>query len=78
METAHHPPTTQNTTTAKAMLNVKQFAEKHPAFPEHSLRWIIFNRETNGFGDCFCKVGKKRILVDEERFFSRIEENRMG
>lgn len=78
METAHHTPTAQNITVAKAMLTVKQFAERHAAFSENSLRWMIFNRETNGFGDCFCKIGPKRILIDEEKFFAKISENRMG
>jgi len=33
----------------KSFLPVKPFAEKHPNWTESSLRWLIFNRETNGF-----------------------------
>lgn len=83
METAQHTrvapePTALNVMAAKAMLTVKQFATKYPAFKESSLRWMIFNRESNGFAHCFCKAGPKRILIDEAAFFAKIESNRMG
>jgi hypothetical protein len=63
---------------AKTYLTVKQFAQKHQAFTENSLRWLIFNRTTNGFSSCFVKLGKKRVLVDELAFFEKIDRDRMG
>ena len=70
--------TNQLTTTTKTFLTVKQFAEKHHAFSENSLRWLIFNRATNGFDICFRKIGKKRVLIDEATFFKKIDGDRMG
>lgn len=52
-----------------SFLTVKQFAAKHPAFPESSLRWIIFNKEQNGFGPAILKAGRK-VVIDEQKFFS--------
>ena len=49
-----------------------QFAKRHPAFPESSLRWLRFNDRENGFAAAFVNVGR-RVLVDEERFFEVIE-----
>jgi hypothetical protein len=34
-----------------SLLTVKQFSEKHPAFPEGGLRHRIFNATTNGLDD---------------------------
>ena len=54
------------------LLTVKQFAEKHPAFSESSLRYHIFNEETNGFSSALIRVGRK-ILIKEDAFFDWIE-----
>lgn len=64
--------------TVKIYLTVKDFAKKHSIFSENSLRWMIFNRSTNGFDCCFRKVGKKRVVIDEAAFFEKIEGNRMA
>jgi hypothetical protein len=61
----------------KIFLTVKQFAEKHQAFTQNSLRWMIFNRSTNGFDWCFKKVGEKRILIDEAAFFEKVDGSKM-
>ena len=66
-----------NTHVVKSYLTVKDFAKKHRAFTENSLRWMIFNRSTNGFDSCFRKVGKKRIVIDEAAFFEKIENSVM-
>ncbi len=60
----------------KSFLPVKAFAEKHGDWKESSLRWLIFNREINGFASCFRKVGK-RVLIDEAAFFAKIDESAM-
>ncbi len=54
------------------LLTVKQFAEKHPAFSEASLRYHIFNEETNGLSSALIRVGRK-ILIKEDTFFDWIE-----
>lgn len=59
--------------TPPSLLTIKQFAQRHPAFTEASLRWLRFKSPANGFGPAFLKVGK-RVLVWEEEFF-RIVEN---
>ena len=53
-------------------LTVRQFAYKYPAFSESSLRWLIFNQETNGFAAAFVKLGR-RILINEKRFFQVVD-----
>ncbi len=54
------------------LLTVKQFANKHPAFSEASLRYHIFHEKTNGLGIAIKRVGRK-ILIQEEAFFNWIE-----
>ena len=60
----------------KSFMQVKAFAEKYPDWKESSLRWLIFNRATNGFASVFRKVGKK-VLIDEAAFFEKIEASTM-
>ena len=64
--------------TVKIYLTVKDFAKKHRTFSENALRWMIFNRSTNGFDSCFRKVGKKRVVIDEAAFFEKVEGSRMA
>lgn len=67
------------------LLTVKQFSERHPAFSEHSLRFLIFRSkasgpsgwaslESNGLEEAgaIVRVGR-RVLIDEARFFDWIE-----
>ena len=54
------------------LLTVKQFAERHPAFSEASLRYHIFHEETNGLNMVLVRVGRK-ILIKEDAFFDWIE-----
>ncbi len=46
---------------------VEQMAEKYPAFTEPSLRWLLFNRETNGLNAAVVQLGRK-VLIDEQAF----------
>lgn len=55
-----------------SFLTVKQASEKHPAFTENSLRWIIFNSKLNGATAFIRKVGRK-VLIDEAGFVSWID-----
>ncbi len=51
-------------------LTVKQFSQKHPAFPIGGLRFRIFNGKQNGMESCGVIVRNgRRILINEERFF---------
>jgi hypothetical protein len=76
----------------RTLLTVRQFAEKHPAFCEGSLRWLIFNAEPrtrsvngtreategNGMKPAIVRVGR-RVLIDEVEFFRQIERlNHVG
>ncbi len=52
------------------LLTVKQFNQKHPAFPEGGLRHRIFHASENGMERAGVLVRNgRRILIDEERFF---------
>ena len=53
-------------------LTVKQFAAKHPAFSEASLRYHIFYEEKNGLNLALKRVGRK-ILIQEDAFFVWID-----
>lgn len=49
---------------------VKQFHERHPAFPEGGLRHRIFHAENNGLAESGAIVRNgRRVLIYEERFF---------
>lgn len=54
------------------LLTVKQFAAKHAAFSEASLRYHIFNEKNNGLSCALIRVGRK-ILIKENEFFEWIE-----
>jgi hypothetical protein len=62
------------TPTGRVLSTVRQFSERHPAFPPGGLRWLIFNERHNGlsrFG-AIVRVGRK-VLIDELRFFSWLD-----
>ena len=63
------------TTTTTNYLTVKQFTEKHPAFPQGGLRNRIFFASTNGLDDYKAIVRNgRRVLINEERFFAWVEK----
>ncbi len=52
------------------LLTVKQFNQKHPAFPIGGLRYRIFYAKQNGLDNSGALVRNgRRVLIDEERFF---------
>lgn len=69
-------------TTPRTLLTVKQFASKHPAFSEGSLRFQIFNagpRKTsrgeipgNGLDYALVRLGRK-VMIDEAKFFAWLD-----
>jgi hypothetical protein len=52
------------------LLTVRQFSQKHTAFPEGGLRHYIFYSDQNGMAEygAILRNGRK-ILLDEEKFF---------
>lgn len=49
---------------------VRQFSQKHPAFPEGGLRHRIFHADENGLAQSGALIRNgRRILIDEEKFF---------
>lgn len=71
----------------RALLTVRQFAEKHPAFQQGSLRNLIFLAESrntskgkiagNGLGVALVRIGRK-VLIDESKFFQWIDTQQEG
>lgn len=67
---------------SRTLLTVKQFARKHEAFTEGSLRFQIFNskpRKTslgeipgNGLDAALVRLGRK-VLIDEAKFFEWLD-----
>jgi len=54
---------------------VKQFSQRHPAFPEGGLRHRIFHAESNGLAESGAIIRNgRRVLIDEERFFAWLRE----
>jgi hypothetical protein len=52
------------------LLTVKQFNQKHPAFPIGGLRHHIFHENQNGMVAAGVIVRNgRRVLINEERFF---------
>lgn len=43
-------------------LTVAQLSHRYPAFSQGSIRWLIFNMDTNGFNIVVRKIGRKVVL----------------
>lgn len=56
-------------------VTVAQLAQRYPAFSEGSIRWLIFNGETNGFNRVVRKVGRK-VILNLREFRKFLEANR--
>ena len=78
--------TTENTQ-PRTLHTVRQFSDKHPAFPQGSLRNLIFLAESrktskgtiqgNGLDVALVRIGRK-LLIDEAKFFQWIEQQQKG
>ena len=53
---------------------VRQVAELNPAFSENGIRWLIFNRERNGFAQVVVKLGG-RVFLDINKLNEWVEKN---
>lgn len=68
---------------APVFLTVRQFSEKHRAFPQGSLRNLIFHAsprhssqggiDGNGLDAALIRIGRK-VLINEARFFEWVEK----
>lgn len=56
-------------------LTVPDTAAKFPAFTEGGLRWLLFNREQNGFARCVVRIGR-RVLIDEAELVAWLRDQR--
>ena len=55
------------------LLTVRQFCERHPAFTQGGMRWLLFNREENGMKRAVVQVGR-RVLIDVDEFFFWLDQ----
>ena len=61
--------------TQAQFLTVEATSNKYPAFTPQSLRWMLFNREQNGFNRCVVRIGR-RVLIDEAEFVAWLKSQR--
>jgi hypothetical protein len=60
--------------TTPTLSTVKQFSDRHPAFPIGGLRHRIFHEETNGLKKSGAIIRNgRRVLINEEKFFAWLE-----
>ncbi|MDP8208599.1 MAG: hypothetical protein P9L92_18190 [Candidatus Electryonea clarkiae] len=64
------------TVKAERLLSIKQAIEQGIYINESGLRWLVFNKLTNGYASAFLKVGR-RVLVDPDEFI-RITKQKNG
>jgi hypothetical protein len=67
----------QNTQDVPSILTVENTAKKYAqaGFTTASLRWLLFNREHNGFVRCVIRNGR-RVLIDEGEFVAWLRDQR--
>lgn len=59
----------------KRLVPIKKIPELYPeAFTKSSMRWLLYNRKTNGFDCCVRKIGGKKILIDLDDFEAWIDK----
>ena len=68
---------------ASVLLTVRQFSEKHQAFPQGSISSLIFHAsprhssqgqiDGNGLDAALIRIGRK-VLINEARFFEWVEK----
>ena len=72
--------TTQANPNKRTLFTVSKFSEKHKVFlTEGGLRFQIFNAHNNGLASkgAIVRIGR-RVLIDEERYFSWVENLQNG
>jgi hypothetical protein len=54
---------------------IAQIGEGNPALSENTVRWWIFNAQSNGLDAALVRLGR-RVYIDVERFNAWIEAQR--
>jgi len=57
------------------LMTLQQATEQYPAFPVASLRWMLFQRNTNGLSKAIVKVGR-RVFIDRVEFEKWLDNQR--
>jgi hypothetical protein len=60
-------------------MTFKEFCRANSSIvSESGLRWILFNSKQNG-ADCFVRrLGRRKLLISPQRFFSWLERQKRG
>lgn len=66
-------PSGEGTVAARRLVTVDQFCADNPAFSKGSMRWLLFQRDSNGLHRAIVKVGR-RVLIDVDKFFQWIDD----
>jgi hypothetical protein len=66
------------TQSQKRFATVREMPHIYPSFTEASIRWLIFNEKTNGFSQCLRRIGRRKILIDLDRFEKWIDQQQEG
>lgn len=53
-----------NDVPADRYLTVAMLADAYPAFPETSIRWLLFKRHENGLEAAVIRVGRRLLISD--------------
>jgi len=60
-------------------LTLKDFCSRYGSIVSiGSLRWILFNSKFNGADSFVRRIGKRKLLISTQRFFSWVESNKRG
>jgi hypothetical protein len=65
---------TENTIPQTRLIPATKWNDFHTWPPIGGLRHLIFYEKTNGFSQCVVRVGR-RVLIDENKFFSWAQGN---
>ncbi len=58
---------------SETILTIKQFSDKHPAFSESSIRWMLHKKDQRpGFEDCYYRISN-RVYIKEQAFFDWLQ-----
>lgn len=58
----------------RRLFTVAQFSYRHPAISQAALRHLIFNAKGNNFHKVIKRIGKRKILLDEQAFYDWVDE----
>lgn len=58
----------------RRLFTVAQFSHRHPAMSQAALRHLIFDADRNDFHKVIKRIGKRKILLDEDAFFEWVDE----